>query len=141
MGYFVKNRRLQSGSSGVVLPSGPSSVRPSAPTFGLIRYNTDRGSVEFFDGTQFQTMGTSGELATEVYSLGPGDGFTATYTIGNTTAISNDDQIIVFIGSIYQQPGTTYSITGSGFDITFTSAPPSGETINVIRSMVAPGTP
>lgn len=97
--------------------------------------------MEFFNGTDFVILGTSGELSTEVYSLGPGDGITVTYTIGNTTAISADEQVTVFVGSIYQQPGTTYSITGSGFDITFTSAPPSGESINVIRSLVAPSTP
>jgi hypothetical protein len=42
-------------------------------------------------------------------------------------------QIIVFVGSIYQDPTTAYTVDG-GFDITFTSAPPSGEPISVIHS-------
>ena len=56
MGNFVKNRRIQSGSTGAVLPGGDSAVRPDAPSSGLIRYNTDSASVEYFDGTQFVTL-------------------------------------------------------------------------------------
>ena len=52
MGYFVKNRRLQSGSSGVVLPTGSAANRPDNPAFGMIRYNTDSSLVEFFNGTK-----------------------------------------------------------------------------------------
>jgi len=40
---------------------------------------------------------------------------------------------MVFVGSIYQDPTTAYTVNG-GFDITFTSAPPSGEPISVIHS-------
>jgi hypothetical protein len=61
MGYFVKNRQLQSGSSGVVLPSGDSAQRPQNPAFGLIRYNTDSsGFVEFFNGTEFVALSSGG---------------------------------------------------------------------------------
>ena len=56
MGVYTKNRRIQSGSTGAVLPSGDSAVRPDAPEDGLIRYNTDSNAVEYFDGTQFVTL-------------------------------------------------------------------------------------
>jgi hypothetical protein len=56
MGNFVKNRRIQSGSTGAVLPGGDSAVRPEFPDAGLIRYNTDLLSIEYFDGTQFVTL-------------------------------------------------------------------------------------
>ncbi len=58
MGNFVKNRRIQSGSSGAVLPGGDSAVRPDAPEAGLIRFNSDTLSLEYFDGTQFVTVAT-----------------------------------------------------------------------------------
>lgn len=140
MGYFVKNRELSSGSSSIVVPAGDSSTRPIAPVFGSFRYNTDLGTLEFFNGSIFRPVGLGGELNVDVYS-DTGDGSTLTFSLSNTTAITADDQVIVFVGSVYQQPGTTYSITGSGFDITFTSAPPDGEPINVIRSLVAPTQP
>lgn len=140
MGYFVKNRQLQSGSSSIVVPSGDSADRPEAPVFGSFRYNTDIGTLEFFNGSVFKQVGLGGELNVDVYSA-TGDGSTLTFSIGNTTAISANDQVIVFVGSIYQAPTTNYTITGSGYDITFTSAPPSGEPINIIRNLVAPATP
>ena len=133
MGYFVKNRRLQSGSSGVVLPAGGSALRPDAPRFGLIRYNTDLGAVEFFNGSVFVELGAAGAITYTVDNFA-GDG--STLTFGPLSAsVSGDDQVIVFLGSIYQTPTTAYTITGGGNDdITFTSAPPQGEPISVILS-------
>ena len=132
MGYFVKNRRLQSGSSGVVLPAGGSALRPDAPKFGLIRYNTDLGAVEFFNGSVFVELGTAGAITYTVDNF-IGDGSTLTFAL--SASVSGDDQVIVFVGSIYQTPTTAYTITGGSLDdITFTSAPPVGELISVILS-------
>jgi hypothetical protein len=130
MGYFVKNRRLQSGSSGVVLPAGGSDTRPLAPVFGLMRYNTDLGKVEYFNGTAYSTLSTAGAVAYVVDSF-TGDGSTATFTMSQEVAAAS--QIIVFVGSIYQDSTTAYTVNGS-YDITFTSAPPDGEPISVIHS-------
>lgn len=140
MGYFVKNRKLASGSTSVVVPVGDTADRPTNPVFGSFRFNTAIGTLEFFNGTVFKPVGVGGELNMDVYSF-TGDGSTTTFSLSNTTAISADDQVIVFIGSIYQAPTTNYTITGAGYDITFSSAPPSGEPVNVIRSIVAPTSP
>jgi hypothetical protein len=129
-GFFVKNRRLQSGSSGVVLPSGSTSQRPDYPVFGLIRYNTDSGFIEYFDGTIFQSLSTGGGITYTVDSF-TGDGSTTVFTMSEQE--SNAEYITVFVGSIYQQPTTTYTVNG-GYDITFTSAPPNGVPINVIHT-------
>lgn len=132
MGYFVKNRRLQSGSSGVVLPAGGSALRPDAPRFGLIRYNTDLGAVEFFNGSAFVQLGAAGAITYTVDNF-TGDGSTLTFAL--SASVAGDDQVIVFVGSIYQTPTTAYTITGGSNDeITFTSAPPVGEPISVILS-------
>jgi hypothetical protein len=132
MGYFVKNRQLQSGSSGVVLPSGGSALRPDAPRFGMIRYNTDLAAVEFFDGTVFVQLAAGGSINYTVDSF-TGDGSTTVFTM--SVQESAETQIIVFVGSIYQDPTSAYTVDG-GFDITFTSAPPSGEPVSVIHSSV-----
>jgi hypothetical protein len=130
MGYFVKNRQLQSGSSGVVLPTGSSAQRPDNPAFGLIRFNTDTGFCEFFNGTIFQNFGTGGTVEYTVDNF-TGDGSTTVFTMSEQE--SEATQIIVFVGSIYQIPVTNYTVDG-GFDITFDSAPPAGIPINVIHS-------
>lgn len=134
MGYFVKNRRLSSGSSSVVVPSGGSAVRPTAPVFGSFRYNTDLGTLEFFNGTVFKPVGISGEVDLVVDSF-TGDGSTVTFAL--STAATDAEQVLVFVGSIYQQPTTTYSITGAGNDITFTEAPPGNEPVNVIHNLAS----
>ena len=130
MGYFVKNRQLQSGSTGVVLPTGSTVQRPNDPTFGLIRYNTDSGLVEFFNGTIFQSLSASGGITYTVDTF-TGDGSTTDFTM--TTAESSATDIMVFVGSIYQEPTTAYTVSGT-LVISFTSAPPNTVPINVIHT-------
>jgi hypothetical protein len=130
MGYYVKNRRLQSGSSGVVIPTGSTATRPDAPTFGLIRFNTDIGLIEFFNGTIFQSLSTAGGVNYTVDTF-VGDGSTTVFTMSEVE--SSADEVMVFVGSLYQTPVTNYTVDGT-VNITFTSAPPDGVPINVIHS-------
>jgi hypothetical protein len=129
MGYYLKNRRLQSGSSGVVIPTGSTSQRPDTPTFGLIRFNTDTGFCEFFNGTIFQNMGVGGTVSFDVIT-DTGDGSTVDFTLN--FEYSDPTQLIVFVGSIYQEPTVAYTV--SSFTLTFTSAPATGIPINIIQT-------
>jgi hypothetical protein len=130
MGNYVKNRVLESGSSSVVVPAGSTAQRPTSPVFGQFRFNIDSAALEFFNGSIFQPLSAAGAVSYIVDSF-TGDGSTAVFTMSVAQALSS--QIIVFVGSIYQDPTTAYAVDG-GFDITFTSAPPSGEPISVIHS-------
>ena len=131
MGYFVKNRRLQSGSTAVVLPVGSASNRPDAPTFGMIRYNTDSASVEYYDGSVWAALSAAGAISYTVDTFNA-DGSTTVFTMSEVESTAT--QIIVFIGSIYQDPSSPAYTVDGGLDITFTSAPPNGTVINVIHS-------
>lgn len=130
-GVFLKNREIPSGSTSIRIPFGATNERPTNPVFGVFRYNTSTGSMEYFDGTAFQQVAKSGEANITVDNF-TGDNSTLTFTL--STSVSAADQTIVFISNIYQQP-STYSITGGGNDITFTGAPLSGEPINVIHGL------
>lgn len=130
MGYFVKNRQLQSGSTGVVLPTGSTIQRPNNPVFGLIRYNTDSGLVEFFNGVIFQSLSASGGITYTVDTF-TGDGSTTNFTM--STAETTAADIMVFVGSIYQEPTLSYTVSGT-LTISFTSAPPNDVPINVIHT-------
>ena len=130
MGYYVKNRRLQSGSTGVVLPTGYSETRPEYPTFGMIRYNTDVGLVEFYNGSVWNTLSTGGSVSYTVDDF-EGNGVETVFTMTIPEDIA--ENIIVFVGSIYQDPATSYTVDG-GYDIEFTSAPPNTVPINVIHT-------
>ena len=128
---LYKNRQLQTSGSGVVLPTGSSAQRPDNPAFGLIRYNTDTGFVEYFNGSMFVSLATGGAVNYTVDNF-IGTGSQTTFTMSLSAA--NVDQIIVFIGSIYQDPQSAYTLSGGGYDINFTSAPPNTMPINVIHT-------
>lgn len=130
MGNWLKNRKLESGSTSVVVPAGSSAQRPPAPVFGQFRYNTDLAALEYFNGIQFIKISAVGALDYTVDSF-TGDGSTSVFTM--SLQESSTSQIIVFVGSIYQDPLTAYTVDG-GFDITFTSPPPENEPISVIHS-------
>jgi len=130
-GRLLKNPQPQSDN--VVLPTGGSDERPATPVAGSFRYNVDLGRVEYFNGSVFNQVANVGSVDIVVDSF-TGDDSTLTFSM--TVEVSDVNQILVFIGSIYQQP-TTYSITGGGDDITFSEAPPSGEPINIIHNLAS----
>jgi len=130
MGNFVKNRRLgQAGNNHVVVPYGPTGARPDVPQFGSFRYNTSSGYLEYFNGTEFKSVSPTGAVDFIVDTF-TGDNSTATFTL--TEAPADTTQVIAFIGAIYQEP-STYTV--SGYDITFTSAPPNSEKVNIIQGL------
>lgn len=129
MGYFVKSRQLQSGSSGVVLPAGTTAQRPTNPLTGLIRYNTSSAAVEIYDGTAYQVLGIAGGISYVVDNF-VGNGVSTVFIMSHPVVAA--DQILVFMGSIYQVPGT-YSVDGSN-RITFSEPPPEDLEFNVIHS-------
>jgi hypothetical protein len=85
--------------------------------------------VEFFNGTEFVAL-NSGDVEYTVDNF-VGDGSTTEFTM--TVAESSATQIMVFVGSIYQEPTTAYTVNGS-VTLTFTSAPPNTVPINVIHT-------
>ena len=95
-----------------------------------MRFNTETGLIEYFNGVQFISVSAGGNVNYTVDSF-TGDGSTTVFTMSEEEATAS--QVIVFVGSIYQDSTTAYTVNG-GFDITFTSVPPQGEPISVIHS-------
>ena len=131
-GQFLKNHRIPSSTSSVVIPGGATADRPTSPTFGSFRFNTSTGGMEYFDGTVFKSVGVAGE-ANLVVDAFTGDGSTLSFTL--STSVSDEDQVITFVSNIYQQPVGVYTITGGGNDITFSAAPLDAEPIHVIHGL------
>ena len=102
-------------STAVGLPIGGNIARPSIPSAGQIRYNSDYNSVEFYNGAGWVNVITT--IA--------GQNFYGNATIGtgpypldqNTTS----NGILVSINGTVQQPGYAYNVTGN--QITFTETP------------------
>lgn len=131
MGRFVKNQRAGWGDTAIRIPVGDASERPDVSDFGQIRFNTDIAKVEFYNGTQWGTVSKQGAVDIVVDSF-TGNGSTAVYTMSKV--ISNPEDVLVFIGSIYQIPTTNYTVAGN-YDITFTSNVPNGMSINIVHNL------
>jgi hypothetical protein len=130
-GRLLKNPQPESDN--VVLPTGGSDARPASPVAGSFRYNVDLGQLEYFNGSVFNQVSDAGEVDIVVDEF-TGDGSTLTFSLSVT--VSGVNQVLVFVGNIYQQP-STYTITGGGDDITFTEAPPEDASINVILNIAS----
>ena len=108
----TKNRSLAGmlpDGNAMMLPSGNTAQRP-ANTAGMIRYNTSIGYCEFFNGSIWQNMGVGGVINYTVDNL-TGDGATTVFNMSQSVA--NAQQIIFFVGSIYQIPVTNYTVNGT----------------------------
>jgi len=127
MARFLKNPQLAPGSTGAILPVVPSSAYGDAPVQGLIRFNQNpTGSnyprIEIYYNGSWQQVAPIGKVQLVIDSLGPGDGVTSVFTM--TQAETDPTAVAVFVGGVYQQPTTNYTVSGT--QITFTSAPPRG---------------
>lgn len=99
----------------VTLPVGPEADRPSSPTIGMARINSDTNSLEYYNGTQWKTItGTTGVVA---YATIVKDTFVT--TSGGTlygplsTTPSTENNIIVYMDNVIQEPGYNYTLADS----------------------------
>lgn len=132
MGRFLKTASAIGSTSAQALavPAGTSGNRPGNPRIGDFRFNTDSSLLEYFDGVSFQTSAKVGEVALALDSF-TGDGSTTTFQMSQE--VSGVNQIMVFIGGVHQDPDTAYTVLAD--EITFTSAPPTDEPINVLHNI------
>ena len=125
MARFLKNPDLANGAQAARLPIVPSSAYGDVPTNGLIRFNQATNRVEFFYNGAWSQIAKIGSVQIVVDSLGPGDGVTINFTMSQQE--TDPTAIAVFVGGVYQQPTTHYTV--SGYGLSFNVAPPLG-TIN-----------
>ena len=129
-GYNLKNRSIEGQS--VKLPVGTAAERPATPEAGMTRFNTTNASLEFYDGTSWNTLTISG-LVDVVVDTFTGDGSTTVFG-SMTNRVTDATDALVFVGGVYQTPTNDYTTDGS-YDITFTSAVPNNVEINVIHNL------
>ena len=151
MGRFVKNPALTQGSS-VEIPNVSTANRPAGAN-GQIIFNTTTSTYQVYNGSQWYNVSEASREKTITIDRFQGDGSTTVFgdnsggTLGstdNTSAVlsvvpTDASDMIVFIGGVYQIPGTNY--TYSGGRITFGSIPPandggsSGHIITIIHNL------
>jgi hypothetical protein len=136
MGRFLKNTQLVGGSYAVQLPLGTTTVGPSSPVEGQIRYNLTTTRIEYYAQGTWNTLPRAGNV-TIVTDNFVGTGSQSSFLMSKPESDANS--ILVFVGGIYQQPNISYTVSSN--TITFTAPPPapvnpsSPITINVIHNL------
>lgn len=156
MGRNVKNFSIKStGATALGVPDATTEQRPEGQN-GQIVFNSTTNTFQGYIGNSWVNIstggtGTSGEKTLTVDKF-QGDGSTTVFGNGSgntldgstaaTLSVTPTDatDFAIFIGGVYQVPGTHYTYDGSG-QITFGSAPPanngvdSGHIIAIIHNL------
>lgn len=119
------NDRVQINTSKAInLPVGNNAERPTPGLeyVGDFRFNTELGTVEWFDGAQWENPANSTVTSQTIVP----DGVNATFTL---TQESTTEAVLVNFNGVIQRPSTTYSVAGD--QITFSSIPLTTDIIEV----------
>ena len=120
MARFLKNPQLAPGATGAILPIVPSSAYGDTPVNGLIRFNAATNRIEFYYNNSWSQIAKIGSVQLTIDNF-TGDGSTPTFTMSQSE--SDATAVAVFVGGVYQQPTTNYTVNGTT-TITFTAPPP-----------------
>ena len=116
-------------STSILAPVGNTNQRPSTGVTGMVRFNNTTNSLEIYNNTEWQSVGSTVFTVVEDQQF-TGDGTNVAFTL-NSTQTTNS--VIVSINGVLQIPTTAYSV--SGVDptcvLTFTEAPEPGDSIDV----------
>jgi len=107
----------------MIVPVGTTAERPTTPTVGMYRFNSTLGTQEIYDGTQWISGVQFTVVADDQFN---GDDVTTTFTLSQNATTSS---AIVSINGVLQIPGSAYGISGN--TLTFTTAPATGDVIDV----------
>jgi len=121
MARFLKNPTIGDNPNfGVTLPIVPSSAYGDSPVSGLIRFNQATSRIEFFYNGAWSQVAKIGSVQLVVDSFTAGNGSTTNFTMSQSE--SDPTAVAVYVGGVYQQPTTNYTVSGT--TISFTSPPP-----------------
>lgn len=115
------------GTLGLIIPAGTTAQRPSPAVQGTVRFNTDIGRLEVYDGVEWDQV--VGGVTNETFN---GDGSTLTFTLNRNTTTA---AALVMLNGVVQLPTTAYTIPLIGGQpgnvLTFTEAPVGTDVIDV----------
>jgi hypothetical protein len=112
-------------TNSILMPVGNTAQRPSTGVTGMVRFNSTTNQMEAYNGTSWQSLGSSFTvITTEQFA---GDGSTTTFTLSSSNYTT--DSVLVTLNGVVQIPTTAYNVSGAS--LIFTEAPASGDTISV----------
>ena len=108
-------------TTGLTVPVGNTAQQPDPALTGTIRFNTDAGRLEVYDGAEWDSVaaGVTNQLFT-------GDDSTLVFALDRD---STSAAALVMFNGVVQIPGVAYTVTGNL--ITFAEAPLTSDVIDV----------
>jgi hypothetical protein len=121
---FNNDRIIADNFSTFRLPTGNISARPSpgSELTGDFRFNTEIGTIEWYDGDQWENPANSTITSQTIIPDGVNPNFVLTQD-------STTEAVLVNFNGVIQRPGTTYSVSGNV--ITFTTTPLTTDIVEV----------
>lgn len=111
------------GTDAVGIPAGDDAGRPANPEIGYFRFNTQRNTIEYWDGNSWDAP-SAATISSE--TIAP-DGVSNVYTLGSNVTV---DGILVSINGTLQQPLYSYDIVNNN-QIRFTEIPLTSDAIEI----------
>jgi hypothetical protein len=115
------------GTLGFIVPAGNTAQRPSPAVQGTVRFNTDTGRLEVYDGVEWDQV--VGGVTNETLN---GDGSTLAFTLNRKTTAAG---ALIMLNGVVQLPDVSYTIPLIGGQpgnvLTFSEAPVSTDVIDV----------
>jgi len=112
----------------MIIPVGTTAQRPTGVT-GMLRYNSTTGGIEYFDADSWESISTAFTVATS--QTFNGDNSTTDFTLSSLSGADSYTVAGVFVtlNGVVQEPTNVYGISGT--TLSFTTAPASGDLIEV----------
>ena len=120
MGRHLKNYSINDQALALGIVNTSTANRPAGKN-GQIIYNTTTGTFQVYDNAWTNISTGTSAAATITQNTFSGDGLTQVFIM--SLPVTNPQDILVFIGGVYQIPTTSYSVSGT--TLTFGSPPPS----------------
>ena len=121
-----------SATDAIHVPVGTTAQRPSSPAAGYFRYNTTTGGFEGYTDQWGAIAGGGGGTSTLSVNTFTGDDSTTAFTLSQAPA--SEDNLIVFIEGVYQNPN---DFVLNGTTLTLDTAPLAGRKIVVYHVSAA----
>jgi hypothetical protein len=135
MGRLLKNTVFKTGSYALGVPVGSSTIAPEFPVVGQTRYNTSTSKLEFYNSSVWNAVAKEGDVTITKDTLA-GDNIISDFTMSKTYTSGQEAQVLVFLNTVYQNPGVNYTFNGTT-NIHFTSVPGAAAVILVLHNIAS----
>jgi hypothetical protein len=137
MGHMLKNTVFKTGSYALGLPIGTNSVGPYPPVVGQARWNTSTSRFEYYTGSAWLATAHEGNVTIVADKSFVGNSTRVLFEpMSYSYSSGQEAQVIVFVGTVYQIPGTNYTFAGNS-SIQFSSAPSNLSSITILHNFAS----